>query len=163
MANRTCGIVYYANGLTVITKTGERVDIGRTEIMLVRENDQPEPGASTTKEWIAVIPVDRNDPSAEVTDLQWLKTATETESTAVRFVRVDASPHEMRLTQTRPTTWGDVPGSLDYRSFTIRDIPLTILKSQDPTLWRLPPLEAQLDAFRFANKTPPAPEDPAVT
>ena len=106
MANRTCGIVYYANGLTVITKTGERVDIGRTEIMLVRENDQPEPGTLTTKEWIAVIPVDRNDRSDQLTDLQWLKTATETESTAVRFVRVDASPHEMRLTQTRPTTWG---------------------------------------------------------
>ena len=115
MAHRTCGIVYYANSLTVITKTGERVNIDRTEVMLVRENDQPEPGASTTKEWIAVIPVDRNDPSAEVTDLQWLKTATETESTAVRFVRVDASLHEMRLTQTRPTTCGDVPGSLDYQ------------------------------------------------
>ena len=50
MANRTCGIVYYANGLTVITKAGERVNIDRTEVMLVRENDQLEAGATTTKE-----------------------------------------------------------------------------------------------------------------
>ena len=114
MAHRTCGIVYYANDLTVITKTGERVKIDRTEVMLVRENDQLEPGASTTKEWIAVIPVDRNDSGDEVADLEWLKTTTETEKTAVRFVRVDASPHEMRLMQTRPPTWGDVPGSLEY-------------------------------------------------
>ena len=163
MAHRTCGIVYYANGLTVITKTGERVNIERTEAMLVRENDQLEAGGTTTKEWIAVIPVDRNDSADEVTDLEWLKTATETERTAVRFVRVDASPHEMRLMQARPPTWGDTPGSLAYRSFPIRDIPLTILKSQDPTLRRLPPIAAQLDALRSANNTPPAPEDPAVT
>ena len=163
MAHRTCGIVYYANDLTVITKTGERGKIERTEVMLVRENDQLEVGATTTKEWIAVVPVDRNDSADEVTDLEWLKTAKETERTAVRFVRVDASPHEMRLTQTRPTTGGDVPGSLDYRSFTIRDISPTILKSQDPTLRRLPPIAAQLDALRSASKTPPAPEDPAVT
>ena len=163
MANRTCGIVYYANGLTVITKTGERVTIDRTEVMLVRENDQPEPGASTTKEWIAAIPVDRDDSADEVTDLEWLKTATETERTAVRFVRVDASPHELRLMQARPPTWGDTAGSLAYRSFPVRDIPLTILKSQDPTLRRLPPIAAQLDALRSASKTPPVPEDPAVT
>ena len=50
MAHRTCGIVYYANDLTVITKTGERVNIERTEAMLVRENDQLEAGATTTKE-----------------------------------------------------------------------------------------------------------------
>ena len=80
MAHRTCGIVYYANDLTVITKTGERVNIERTETMLVRENDQLEAGGTTTKEWIAVIPVDRDDPADEVTDLQWIKTATETES-----------------------------------------------------------------------------------
>ncbi len=129
MAHRTCGIVYYANDLTVITKTGERVNIERTEAMLVRENDQLEAGGTTTKEWIAVIPVDRNDSADEVTDLEWLKTATETERTAVRFVRVDASPHEMRLMQARPPTWGDTPGSLAYRSFPVRDIPLTILKS----------------------------------
>ena len=163
MAHRTCGIVYYANDLTVITKTGERVDIGRTEVMLVRENDQLEAGATTTKEWIAVVPVDRNDSADEVTDLEWLKTATETERTAVRFVRVDASPHELRLMQARPPTWGDTPGSLAYRSFPVRDIPLTILKSQDPTLRRLPPIAAQLDALRSASKTPPVPEDPAVT
>ena len=163
MAYRTCGIVYYANDLTVITKTGERVNIERTEAMLVRENDQLEAGGTTTKEWIAVIPVDYNDSADEVTDLEWLKTATETERTAVRFVRVDASPHEMRLMQARPPTWGDTPGSLAYRSFPIRDIPLTILKSQDPTLRRLPPIAAQLDALRSASKTPPVPEDPAVT
>ena len=105
--------------------------------------------------------MDRDDPADEVTDLQWIKTATETESTAVRFVRVDASPHEMRLMQARPPNWGG--RSLAYRSFPVRDIPLTILKTQDPTLRRLPPLAAQLDAILSANKTPPAPEDPAVT
>ena len=107
--------------------------------------------------------MDRNDSADEVTDLEWLKTATETERTAVRFVRVDASPHEMRLMQARPPTWGDTPGSLAYRSFPVRDIPLTILKSQDPTLRRLPPIATQLDALRSASKTPPVPEDPAVT
>ena len=40
---------------------------------------------------------------------------------------------------------------------------MTILKSQDPTLRRLPPIAAQLDALRSASKTPPVPEDPAVT
>ena len=122
MANRTCGQIYYAHQLEGVTPCGH------TEVILVREEEGPDPG------YIAAIPttglVDVS-PTSGMTEVQWINDAKAVETLAVRYVRTPKAG--LRLKEELPTNWK--PG--EYRAFSVRNIPYSALVSQDPTL-RLP-------------------------
>ena len=142
MANRTCGRIYYAHQLEGVTTSEDYELIENTEVILVRGEEGPDP------RYIAAIPT-----TAErgMTTLQWINDKKAVETAAVRYVRTPKAG--LRLKEELPTNWK--PG--EYRAFSVRNIPYSILVSQDPTL-RLPFKPPSIaDLIRPHDKTTPAP------
>ena len=148
MANRTCGRIYYAHQLEGVTPCGH------TEVILVREEEGPDPG------YIAAIPttglVDVS-PTSGMTEVQWINDAKAVETLAVRYVRTPKAG--LRLKEELPTNWK--PG--EYRAFSVRNIPYSILVSQDPTL--RPPFKPPsiADLIRPRDRTTPEEPGPELT
>ena len=148
MANRTCGRIYYAHQLEGATPSEDSEVIEHTEVILVREEEGPDPG------YIAAIPT-----TAErgMTSLQWINDKKAVETAAVRYVRTPKAG--LRLKEELPTNWK--PG--EYRAFSVRNIPYSILVSQDPTL-RLPFKPPSIaDLIRPQDKTTPEEPGPELT
>ena len=148
MANRTCGLIYYAHQLEGATPSEDSEVIEHTEVILVREEEGPDPG------YIAAIPT-----TAErgMTSLQWINDKKAVETAAVRYVRTPKAG--LRLKEELPTNWK--PG--EYRAFSVRNIPYSILVSQDPTL-RLPFKPPSIaDLIRPQDKTTPEEPGPELT
>ena len=107
MANRTCGRIYYAHQLEGATPSEDSEVIEHTEVILVREEEGPDPG------YIAAIPttglVDVS-PTSGMTEVQWINDAKAVETLAVRYVRTPKAG--LRLKEELPTNWK--PG--EYRA-----------------------------------------------
>ena len=148
MANRTCGLIYYAHQLEGATPSEDSEVIEHTEVILVREEEGPDPG------YIAAIPT-----TAErgMTSLQWINDKKAVETAAVRYVRTPKAG--LRLKNELPTNWK--PG--EYRAFSVRNIPYSILVSQDPTL--RPPFKPPsiADLIRPRDRTTPEEPGPELT
>ena len=140
MAHRTCGLIYHAHQLEGIDE--------KTEVMLVRHIEED----SATKEWIGAIPTAADDEPKDVTTLEWIGAQREVITAKVRYVRMDAKG--MRLHDQLPASWKVG----EYRAFEVRDIPLTALKNNDPTLRRPFPPPVITDLLRPQGKT--SPEEP---
>ena len=145
MAHRTCGLIYHAHQLEGIDE--------KTEVMLVRHIEED----SATKEWIGAIPTAADDEPKDVTTLEWIGARREVITAKVRYVRMDAKG--MRLHDQLPASWKVG----EYRAFEVRDIPLTALKNNDPTLRRPFPPPVITDLLRPHGKTPPEEPGPDLT
>ena len=110
---------------------------------MVREEEGPDPG------YIAAIPT-----TAErgMTSLQWINDKKAVETAAVRYVRTPKAG--LRLKEELPTNWK--PG--EYRAFSVRNIPYSILVSQDPTL--RPPFKPPSIADLIRPRGRTTPEEP---
>ena len=145
MAHRTCGLIYHAHQLEGIDE--------KTEVMLVRHIEED----SATKEWIGAIPTAADDEPKDVTTLEWIGARREVNTAKVRYVRMDAKG--MRLHDQLPASWKVG----EYRAFEVRDIPLTALKNNDPTLRRPFPPPVITDLLRPQGKTSPEEPGPDLT
>ena len=145
MAHRTCGLIYHAHQLEGIDE--------KTEVMLVRHIEED----SATKEWIGAIPTAADDEPKDVTTLEWIGAQREVITAKVRYVRMDAKG--MRLHDQLPASWKVG----EYRAFEVRDIPLTALKNNDPTLRRPFPPPVITDLLRPQGKTSPEEPGPDLT
>ena len=153
MAHRTCGLIYHAHQLEGIDE--------KTEVMLVRHIEEDSARHieedSATKEWIGAIPTAADDEPKDVTTLEWIGAQREVITAKVRYVRMDAKG--MPLHDQLPASWKVG----EYRAFEVRDIPLTALKNNDPTLRRPFPPPVITDLLRPQGKTSPEEPGPDLT